>query len=453
MTVFQVVNPFTGESGCPVPLSSTDEIEEILVRAEVAWSSSAAATLDDRVSVVARIAGMHRDRRRDLAEIIVREMGKPLTEALGEVDFCAAIYAYYADNAKELLADELIETQSGVATVRKSPLGTILGVMPWNFPLYQIARFAAPNLILGNAVLVKPAPQCPASASALQQLIDEAGAPSGTYSTVLLSNEQTGTLIDDPRIRGVSLTGSERAGRAIGSRAGANMKKVVLELGGSDPFILLSTDDMARTVAAAVYARVGNNGQVCNGAKRFIIVEELYEEFASRLTEALRSIVPGNPMAEGTVVGPLASIAAAQNLASQVSRAVVAGASLRIGTGVNNGAFFAPTVMENVDPLNPAYREEFFGPVAQLYKVADENEAVTVANATPFGLGSYIYSVDAAQAERIASRLEVGMVFVNEVGSEAPELPFGGIKNSGTGRELGARGVEEFMNRKVIKRA
>ena len=380
-------------------------------------------------------------------------MGKPRAQALGEVDFAADIHRYYADNADAFLADETIAVDSGSAVIRKQALGTLIGVMPWNFPLYQVARFAGPNLVLGNTILLKHAPQCPESALALQRMFDDAGLPDGAYVNVFASNEQIHDMIADPRVHGVSLTGSERAGTAVAEQAGRYLKKVVLELGGSDPFLVLGSSDLDATVASAVAARLDNNGQSCNAAKRFIVVDDLYDAFLQKLTASLAGVVPGDPTADDTELGPLSSEAAAERLEDQVARAVAGGATKALDGGPRSGASFPPVVLTGIAPGNDAYREEFFGPVASVYRVADEAEAIEVANATPFGLGSYVFTEDAAQAARVADALEAGMVFVNTVLADAVDLPFGGVKRSGTGRELGVLGIGEFMNRKMIRTA
>jgi succinate-semialdehyde dehydrogenase/glutarate-semialdehyde dehydrogenase len=316
--------------------------------------------------------------------------------------------------------------------------------MPWNYPYYQVARFAAPNLITGNPIILKHAPQCPESAAALQSMYRDAGFPDGAYVNLYATNEQVATIIGDPRVAGVSLTGSERAGAAVAEIAGRHLKKVVLELGGSDPFVLLSTDDLAATVDAAVEARLENTGQACNAAKRFIVAEGVYDDFVAAFTERM--------LAGSAELSPLSSAAAAETLAEQVDRAVAEGADLA-SSGERRGAYFPPGVLTGVTPDNSVFRQELFGPVAMVFKAADEDEAIALANDTPFGLGSYVFSADADQATRVADRLEAGMVFINGVGLEAAELPFGGIKRSGFGRELGTLGIEEFVNKKMIRTA
>ena len=322
--------------------------------------------------------------------------------------------------------------------------------MPWNFPYYQVARFAGPNLAIGNPILLKHAPQCPESAEAIEQLYQEAGFPADAYINIYATNEQIESVIADPRLRGVSLTGSERAGAAVAEIAGRNLKKVVLELGGSDPFILLSTDDLDGAVENAVAARVDNTGQSCNAAKRFIVVDELYEPFLEKFTAAITAVKPGDPSSPDTEIGPLSSSTATERLDDQVRRAVDGGAKLVAG-GDRDGNFFSTTVLTDIGPDNEARYEEFFGPVASVYRVGSEEEAVALANDTPFGLGSYVMTTDPEQALRVADRIEAGMVFVNLVGADGAELPFGGVKRSGFGRELGRYGIDEFVNKKLIR--
>lgn len=454
MSKYAVINPATGETVTEYPTATDAEISAAIDAAHAAargWARS--STREERAALIARVADLHRERRQELAEIIVREMGKPIGDALGEVDFSADIYQYYADNGPTLLADEpvdLAEGSEGSAVIRKSALGVLLGIMPWNFPYYQVARFAGPNLILGNTVILKHAAQCPASAEAIQRIFLDAGFPEGAYVNVYATNEQVGTIIADPRVAGISLTGSERAGAAVAEQAGRHLKKVVLELGGSDPFIVLSTDDMDATVEMAVNARVDNSGQSCNAPKRFIVAADLYDEFLEKFVAKMSEVGPGDPMAGEAAYGPLSSAAAADNLHDQVQRAVAGGARVLTG-GTREGTFFSATVLANVQRGNSAYYEEFFGPVAQVFTAANEDEAVELANDTPFGLGSYLFTTDPEQAERVADRIDAGMVYVNCVLADSPELPFGGVKNSGSGRELGTLGIDEFVNKKMIR--
>ena len=453
MSIYAVVDPATGETVKEYPTISDDELRNAISRADQAhreWSST--VTVADRASLLRRVGELHSERRKELAEIIVTEMGKPTGQARGEVDFCASIYQFYADNAEALMADEPIELLDGdgSAVVRRSSVGVLLGIMPWNFPYYQVARFAAPNLIIGNTILLKHAPQCPQSAEAMAQMFADAGFPDGAYVNIYATNEQIEWLIADPRVRGVSVTGSERAGSAVAEIAGRNLKKVVLELGGSDPFILLGTDNLDKTVEDAVAARIDNAGQSCNAAKRMIVIDELYEPFLEKFTAALTAVKPGDPRERGTELGPLSSQVAADRLQDQVTRAVEQGATVVAG-GKRNGNYFEPTVLTDITPENDAYREELFGPVAQVYRVGSEDEAVTLANDTPFGLGSYLMTNDPEQTERVADRIDAGMVYVNIVGADGAELPFGGTKRSGFGRELGRYGADEFVNKKLIR--
>ena len=450
---YAVTNPATGEVVRSFETISDADLEQAIASADRAfreWSRS--TTVDERAALVRRVGELHVERRQELADIIVREMGKPVEQALGEVDFAGAIYEYYADNAADFTKDEPITLSDGEgsAIVRRSALGVLLGIMPWNFPYYQVARFAGPNLVIGNTILLKHAEQCPESAAAIERIFLDAGFPEGAYVNIYASHQQIETVIADPRVQGVSLTGSERAGAAVAEVAGRHLKKVVLELGGSDPFILLSTDDLDATVDAAVAARLDNNGQSCNAAKRFVVLENLYDGFLEKFTARLAEVEATDPTAPDAELGPLSSLKAAETLDEQVQRAVEHGATLIHG-GKRDGAFFSTTVLTDVTPDNPASKEEFFGPVAQVYKAKDEADAVRIANDIPFGLGSYVYTTDREQALRVADKIEAGMVFVNLVLADAAELPFGGVKRSGSGRELGRFGADEFVNKKLIR--
>jgi succinate-semialdehyde dehydrogenase / glutarate-semialdehyde dehydrogenase len=453
MSLYAVVNPATRETVREYATITDDDLRAAIARAAEAHDSwSAASSVADRASLIRRVGELHLERRRKLAEIIVREMGKPVAQALGEVDFVGDIYGFYADNAEELLADEPIKLLAGdgSAVVRKSSLGVLLGIMPWNFPYYQVARFAGPNLVIGNTVLLKPAPQCPESAEAIQEIFDEAGFPAGAYENIFATNAQIEWVIADPRVRGVSVTGSERAGAAVAEIAGRNLKKVVLELGGSDPFIVLGTENLDKVVEDAVAARLDNTGQSCNAAKRFIVIDDLYEPFLEKFTKQFTAVKPGDPTSSDSGIGPLSSTVAADRLEDQVKRAINQGAKLLAG-GNREGNYFEPTILTDVTPDNDAYHEEFFGPVAQVYRVSSEEEAVKLANDTPFGLGSYVMTDDEEQARRVADTIDAGMVYVNIVGADGAELPFGGTKRSGFGRELGRFGADEFVNKKLIR--
>ena len=445
MSLYAVVDPATGKTVREYPTATDEQMQAALSAAEKAhreWSRG--STVVERAGLLSKVAELHTERRDELAKIIQREMGKPLDQSLGEVDFSAAIYQYYADNAEKFLADEPIDLVEGAGTalIRRHSIGVLIGIMPWNYPYYQVARFAGPNLALGNTIVLKHAPQCPESAAALHQIFTDAGYPEGAYVNVYATNEQIADAIADPRVQGVSLTGSERAGAAVAEIAGRNLKKVVLELGGSDPFIVLSSDDLDATVKAAVEGRFENTGQACNAAKRFIIAEDLYDDFVGRFTAEV--------LATADELAPLSSVAAADRLSEQVQQAIAEGATL-VSEGERKGAFFPPAVLTNVSRDSRTYREELFGPVATVYKVRSEDEAVELANDTPFGLGSYVFTTDPDQAYRVADSLEAGMVFVNAVGAEGVELPFGGVERSGFGRELGKYRIDEFVNKKLIR--
>jgi succinate-semialdehyde dehydrogenase/glutarate-semialdehyde dehydrogenase len=445
MSLYAVINPATGDVVQEYPTATDKQIDEALASAQQAYRDwSKTSTVAQRAALIRKVAALHSERRQELAEIINREMGKTVDGALGEIDFSAAIYEYYADNAEKFLADETIDLLDGEgsAIVRRGPVGVLLGIMPWNYPYYQVARFAGPNLVLGNTIVLKHAPQCPESAAAIQKIYDDAGYPKGAYVNVYATNEQVATAIADPRVQGVSLTGSERAGAAVAEVAGRNLKKVVLELGGCDPFIVLSTDDLDATVDAAVAGRFENTGQACNAAKRFIVAADIYDEFLTKFTAKV--------LETAGELAPLSSVAAATRLGEQVDRAVADGATL-VSAGERKGAHFPPGVLTGVSSDSASYREELFGPVACVYKASSEDEAVELANDTPFGLGSYVFTTDAEQATRVADKIEAGMVYVNLVGADGVELPFGGVKRSGFGRELGRFGIDEFVNKKLIR--
>jgi succinate-semialdehyde dehydrogenase/glutarate-semialdehyde dehydrogenase len=455
MSDYAVVNPATGETIKEYPTITDDELRAAIGRADDAYRSwTHTSTVAERAALVRKVGELHVERREELARIIVGEMGKPVEQALMEVDFCGEIYAFYADNAEEIMADEEVKHfgGDGTAIVRKSAFGPLLGIMPWNFPYYQVARFAGPNLVIGNPILLKHAPQSPESAEAIQQMYDDAGAPTGTYQNIYATNDQIEWVIGDPRVHGVSVTGSERAGAAVAEIAGRNLKKVVLEMGGSDPFIVLAADDIGAVAQQAAEARLDNTGQSCNAAKRFIVTEDLYDDFLAKFKEQVEGAKTGDPAEESTAVGPLSSKTAADRLEDQVKRAVAGGAEVLVG-GKRDGNFFEPTILTGIEQGSDASQEEFFGPVAQVYKVASEEEAVKLANDTQFGLGSYLMTTDKAQAERVANQIEAGMVYVNLVGADGAELPFGGFKRSGFGRELGNYGADEFVNKKLIRAA
>ncbi len=455
MSLYQVVNPATGETEREFATATDEQVQDVIARADKAFQSWKATSKQERTDILLRVAQLFSDRADTLAGLITREMGKTTADALGEVEFVVDIFRYYAEHGADLLQDEpLPSSTGGQAWVRKSPIGALLGIMPWNFPYYQVARFAAPNLMIGNTIVLKHAPQCPESALAIEQLFHDAGLPADAYLNLFATNDQIADVIADPRIAGVSVTGSERAGTAVAALAGQHLKKVVLELGGSDPFIVLSTDDMASVVEGAVAARMENAGQSCNAAKRFIVLDELYEEFVSGFTAAMGALTTGDPTDPATSYGPLSSEQAAVGLIAQIEDAVSKGATLRTGGHRVDGpgAFVEATVLTDVTPDMRAYREELFGPAAVVYKVSSPDEAVELANSSPFGLGGAVYSTDEALALDVADRLDTGMVWINEPEGGGADLPFGGTKRSGVGRELGPLGIDEFVNKKLIHR-
>jgi succinate-semialdehyde dehydrogenase / glutarate-semialdehyde dehydrogenase len=451
--MYQVVNPATGKVESEFPTATDAEISDVLARAERGYVSWRHTSKAERAAMLHRVAQIYRDRAAELGPIITREMGKTTAEAQGELDIVVDIYQYYADHGEDLLKDQPLESNTpGKALVRRSPIGPVLGIMPWNFPYYQVARFAAPNLMIGNVIVLKHAPQCPESALAMQQIFRDAGLPEDAYINVFATNEQVATMIADPRIAGVSVTGSERAGTAVAATAGQNLKKVVLELGGSDAYLVLDGADITNVAKAAVAARMENGGQSCNAAKRMIVVDSAFDEFTKEFTAGMAAQVTGDPTDPATTYGPLSSELAAQRLMEQIDDAVSKGATVHLGGHRVDrpGAFVEATVLSGVTPEMRAYREELFGPAAVIYKVANADEAVELANGSAYGLGGAVFSSDEALALDVADRLDVGMAWVNQVEGGGAELPFGGTKRSGVGRELGPLGIDEFVNKKLI---
>ena len=443
MTSYKTVNPATGETLKEFDTLDAAGVEDALTRSAAAHRSWRDTSVADRTTALSKVAAAYADRDSELAELISLEMGKPIKEAVGEVKLSAAIYQYYADNAADLLADEPLKIETAASSVvRKESVGPLVGVMPWNFPYYQVARFAAPNLLLGNTIVLKHASNCPQSALLMEEIFAAAGV-GDAYLNVFASTDQIADMIADDRIQGVSLTGSEKAGAAVAEVAGRNLKKVVLELGGSDAFILLDSADLDATVKSATRARLANTGQACNAAKRFIVLEDVYDEFTSKLTVSF----------EAAKLGPLSSQTAADDLAEQVDKAVSQGAEVLTGGKKVDGpgAFFEPTLLAGVTDQMEAFSEELFGPVGVIYKVANADEAVALANESSFGLSGSVWSADADKARAVAERLDVGMAFVNEHGTTQPGLPFGGVKRSGFGRELGPWGMDEFANKKLVQ--
>jgi succinate-semialdehyde dehydrogenase / glutarate-semialdehyde dehydrogenase len=450
---YQSVNPFNGEVLRTFDQHTDQQMEQMLATADrtfrEVWSRN---TVRERAQVIGKAASLMIEQKEKFARLATLEMGKRITESRGEVELSASILKYYADNAETFLAPRPLNSVAGEAYIEYSPLGVLIGVQPWNYPYYQLARFAAPHLTSGNVMLVKHAPGVPQCALAFEHLLVEAGAPAGVYTNVFLSNDQVATLIDDPRTRGVALTGSERAGESLASRAGKNLKKSTMELGGSDPFIVLEDYDLADAVRMAVIGRIGNTGQTCIGAKRFIFVGPRLKEFLTMFRAALESLKVGDPLDESITLGPLSSEAALKLLLKQVDEAVSHGAKVLTGGKRvdRKGSFMQPTILTDITPDNPAYRQEFFGPVALILPAKDEEEAIAIANDSPFGLGGSIYTKNIDHGKRVASRIETGMVFINYPSVSTADLPFGGIKRSGYGKELSDLGIQEFVNKKLI---
>ncbi|RBP68090.1 succinate-semialdehyde dehydrogenase/glutarate-semialdehyde dehydrogenase [Brevibacterium sanguinis] len=450
--MYQTINPATDELLDEYPTATDAEVSAAIERSHRAYTHWRRVPLDRRISAIRAVATAIRERTDELALIITQEMGKRIDESRGELQLVAEIFDYYASAAPELLADDTIAIDGATAYVRKEPIGVILGIMPWNFPYYQVARLAAPNLVLGNTILLKHASNCPRAAAAIEEIIVSSGVPSDAFINVYASSSQIPDILADDRVCGVSLTGSEKAGLAVAELAGRNLKKAVLELGGSDPFIVLDTEDIAETAEIAVASRMGNNGQACNAPKRMIVMDEIYDEFVAEFAARLERYGPGDPSDPKTLLPPLSSRAAAEEFVAQVNDAVEKGATLHCGgTQLDGpGAYVSPALLTGVKPGMHAYDDEIFGPAAVVFRVRDEDEAISLANDTKFGLGASVYSVDRKRAERVAEQLEAGMVYINAPGGSRAELPFGGVKRSGIGRELGPLGIEEFMNKKTI---
>jgi succinate-semialdehyde dehydrogenase / glutarate-semialdehyde dehydrogenase len=446
------VNPATGEILRTFTEHTDEEMWNALTIANQAFRPWASRPFSERSKIIGSSAHVLLEKKEELARLAALEMGKRIAESRGEVELSASIMQYFADNAESFLAPKKLHSAMGDARLEYSPLGVLLSIQPWNHPYYQLARFVGPHLMSGNVMLLKHASGVPQCALAFEQVLREAGVPEGVYTNLFLSNDQSGSLIDDPRVKGIALTGSERAGEALASRAGRNLKKSTMELGGSDAFIVLDDADLDHTVAMAVLGRFGNSGQTCIASKRFIVVESMLDKFLPRFIAAAAQLKLGNPLDESVTLGPLASDAALQLILRQIKEATSSGAQIvhggrRVG---EVGAFLEPTILTNVTRDNPAYKQEFFGPVALVFPAKDEEEAIAIANDSPFGLGGSVYTSDIERGKRVASRIESGMVFINYPYVSAPELPFGGIKRSGYGRELSSLGLEEFVNKKLI---
>lgn len=453
-TGYRVINPATGAVVEEFATATDAEVQEALAAAEAGFQSWKNVDINERAKIVTRVGELFAERADELAAIITEEMGKPLSESKGEAEFCKDIFEYFATEGPTLAADQEIKTiGGGKAVIERLPVGPLLGIMPWNYPYYQVARFAAPNLMLGNTIVLKHAEACPRSALAIQSIMDDAGVPAGVYNNVFATHEQISTIIEDSRIQGVSLTGSERAGAIIGEQAGRNLKKAVLELGGSDPYVILDSADLAADAATAWATRMENTGQACNSNKRMIVMEDIYDEFVAELTKLATGLVPGNPAeeVEGTF-GPLSTRGAAEGVAAQVQDAIDKGATLHAGGVLHEGpgAYLSPTIISGITKDMRAYYEELFGPVAIVYKVSSDEEALELANDTQYGLGGAVFSTDPARAAKVAAGLQVGMANVNAPAAEGADMPFGGVKRSGFGRELGPLGMEEFVNKRLF---
>ncbi|GAA3581125.1 NAD-dependent succinate-semialdehyde dehydrogenase [Kribbella ginsengisoli] len=451
--MYSVTDPATGVLVEEVPNSTAEEVEAAVARVHSGYQAWRQRSVVERAAVVKRAAELFAERADELAAIMTLEMGKRINEGRGEVGIVVDIFNYYADHAVELLADEPVAIKGGRAVITKNPIGPLLGIMPWNFPCYQVARFVAPNLVLGNTILLKHASICPRSAAAIETVLRDAGVPDDVYVNTFASSRQIPAILADPRIQGVSLTGSEQAGISVAADAGKHLKKTVLELGGSDPLIVLDSADLDETVKATATARMRNCGQSCNAPKRMIVLADLYDEFVDKLTKRVADFyLPGDPSDPETKLPPLASIAAADEVAEQIERAVRQGATLRTGgQRIEPGAYLEATVLTDVTPEMDAYYEEIFGPVVLVFKAETEEEAIVIANDSPFGLGASVWGTDADRNRRVADQIEAGMVYLNSAGGSQADLPFGGIKRSGMGRELGPAGIEEFMNKKSIR--
>lgn len=448
MSRYAVINPATGETHASYPEASDQAIQDALGTAHSAYQNWARATsINQRAQCAARVAELFTERKNELAEIIHREMGKPIIQGIGEIDFTSKICSAFATNAEKWLEDEVLDVADGLRSFfRFQGIGIILGVMPWNYPYYQVARFAVPNLILGNTVILKHASQCPESALVLAEIFSEAGFPEGAYVNVFANHQQLADIIADDRVQGVSVTGSERAGSIIAEQAGKHLKRCVLELGGSDVYLVLETADIDYAVKHAILGRMENTGQTCNGSKRIVVMEKYFDEFSAKFKDAVSALT-----AERGDIGPLSSVSATHTLSDQIQRALNQGAELLVGDNQPEGNFFTPGILTNITPAMDVYSEELFGPVAQLYKVASDEEAIALANSSPYGLGSVIICDDLERAERVGNQLETGMVFVGATGLGGPDVPFGGIKKSGFGREMGKVGMLEFANKKLFR--
>jgi succinate-semialdehyde dehydrogenase/glutarate-semialdehyde dehydrogenase len=446
------INPTTGETLKTFEALSAEQIEEKLQLAADTFRTYRRTSLGERARMMMRAADILESDKNALAKIMTTEMGKPIKAAVSEAEKCAWVCRYYAENAQRHLADQIVETNAGKSYVKFQPLGPVLAVMPWNFPFWQVFRFAAPALMAGNVGLLKHASNVPQCALAIEEIFTRAGFPRGAFQTLLIGADAVEGILNDERVAAATLTGSEPAGRSVASIAGKQIKKTVLELGGSDPFIVMPSANLDEAVTTAVKARTINNGQSCIAAKRFIVAKEIYEEFERRFVDQMRALRIGDPMEESTDIGPLATPQIVNDLEEQVQKAVAAGA--RVLTGGKRpdrpGNFFEPTVLVNLDLKAPVSCEEIFGPVAMLFRASGIDEAIQIANSTPFGLGSSAWTNDSKEQAQFIEELEAGSVFINGMVASDPRLPFGGVKHSGYGRELAEFGIREFVNIKTV---
>ncbi|MDQ2129126.1 NAD-dependent succinate-semialdehyde dehydrogenase [Leclercia adecarboxylata] len=450
---YQTVNPANNKLIKEYSSHTDADVEAALSTADALYHSDwSKGSIDKRLAVLHKLADLIDSRTEELAKIASVEMGKLIAQSRGEVKLCAQIARYYADNAKQFLAPVKYPSEMGEAWVEHHPIGVVMAVEPWNFPYYQLMRVLAPNLAVGNPVLAKHASIVPHCAETFAHLVREAGAPDGAWTNLFISSDQVANIIADDRVQGAALTGSEKAGSVVAAQAAKHIKKSTLELGGNDVFVVLDDADLEKAVKIGVNARLANAGQVCTAAKRFIVHEKVAEQFLTKYTEAFRAITIGDPLDENTRLGPLSSKDALETLTKQVDEAVKNGATLHYGGKPvqREGSFFEPTILTNITRDNPAYFEEFFGPVAQVYVVKNDDEAVKLANDSHYGLGGAVFSKDIDRAKKMASRIETGMVWINWLTDTAPELPFGGVKRSGYGRELSDLGIKEFVNQKLV---
>src|SRR3984957_14502594 len=450
---YQSTNPATGKVLKKFETLTDAELETKIVTAAKCFETWRHKSYAERAVILNKAAGILHERAEEFANIMTLEMGKRISEARGEVEFSSNILSYYAKNAERFLAPVKLHPTLGEGHMESGPIGLVFCVEPWNFPYYQLARVAGPHLMAGNAILVKHAGIVPQCAIAFEKLLIEAGAPLGLYTNLLISHDQSDAVVDDPRIKGVALTGSVAAGRSVAARAGKNLKPSSIELGGSDAFIVLEDADLEHTVKWAVWGRMYNTGQTCCAAKRFIVVEKLADKFLEKFQAALGALRAGDPLDEKTTLGPLSTESALVDLLKQIDAAVSHGAKVLMGgKRVDRpGSFMQPTILTDVKPDNPAFRDEFFGPVAMFFRVKDEDAAIALANDSDFGLGGSVFTKDLARGKRVASRVDTGMMFINSISWSDAELPFGGIKNSGYGRELGDMGIQEFVNKKLVR--